>query len=61
MTTNSDSLGEIRLDKSRTRVDVNLAQDRVAGVNEAMRGVRKNDDHAFRFYLARFIAGRDRG
>jgi len=42
-------------------VDVNLAQERIAGVNESMRCVRRNDDDAARFHLALFISDRDGG
>ena len=54
-------LREIRLDKSRTSVDVDLVQDRVAGVNESMRCVRRNDDDVARFHLALFVADCDGG
>src|ERR1700738_3021819 len=54
-------LGEVRLDEFRTGVDVDLAQERVAGVNESMRNVRRNDDDATRFHLALFVADRDGG
>lgn len=40
-------------------MDIQLAQDRGAGVNEPMRRVRRNDDNAARFYLALFITDRD--
>jgi len=40
-------------------MDINLAQERVAGVNESMRCVRRNDDDAPRFHLALFISDRD--
>jgi hypothetical protein len=53
--------GEIRLDKSRARVDVDLAQRRVAGINESMRCVRGNDDDASGFNFKRFIANRNAG
>ena len=53
--------GEIRLDKSRTGVDVDLTQHSVAGVNEAMRCLRRNDDDAARFHLALFISDLDGG
>jgi hypothetical protein len=43
---------EIRLDKSRTGVDVDPAQHRVTGVNEAMRCLRRNNDDTARFHLA---------
>jgi hypothetical protein len=52
---------EIRLDKSRTGVDVDLTQRRVAGVNESMRGVRWDDDDAASLHLALFISHRDGG
>ena len=55
------SSGEIRLDKSRTGVDIDLAQDGVAGVNESMRCVRRNDDDAARFHVALFISDGDGG
>ena len=53
--------GEICLDKSRAGVDVDLAQRRVASVNESMRCVRGNDDDAPGVHFVRFIANRDRG
>jgi len=53
--------GEIRLDKSRAGVDVDLAQRRVAGVNESMRCVRGNDDDAAGVHFERFIAERHAG
>jgi hypothetical protein len=52
---------EIRLDKSRTGVDVDLTQHRVAGVNEAMRCLRRNDDDTASFHLALFISDDDGG
>ena len=52
---------QVRLDKSRAGVDVDLAQERVAGVNESMRNVRRNDDDAARFHLALFVSDRDGG
>ena len=42
-------------------MDIQLAQDRGAGVNEPMRRVRRNDDNAARFYLALFVTDRDGG
>jgi hypothetical protein len=42
-------------------VDVDLAQHRVAGVNEAMRCLRRNDDDTARFHLALFISDGDGG
>jgi hypothetical protein len=42
-------------------VDVDLAQHRVAGVNEAMRCLRRNDDDTARFPLALFISDGDGG
>jgi hypothetical protein len=42
-------------------MDIELAQDRGAGVNEPMRRVRRNDDDAARFYLALFVTDRDGG
>ena len=53
--------GEIRLDKSRAGVDVDLAQHRVAGVNESMPCIRGNDDDAPGFHFNGFIADRDGG
>ena len=50
---------EIRLDKSRTRVDVDLAQERVAGVNEPMRRVRRYNDNATRSYFALVVSHGD--
>jgi hypothetical protein len=52
---------QVRLDEFWTRVDVNLAQERITGVNEPMRCVRRNDDDAARFYLALLISDRDGG
>ena len=42
-------------------MDVDLTQRCVAGVNESMRCVRRNNDDAARFHLSRFIADRDGG
>lgn len=42
-------------------MDVNLAQERVAGVDESMRCFRGNDDDAARFYLMLFVSDRDGG
>ena len=42
-------------------MDVNLAQERVAGVYESMRCVRRNDDDAAGFHLALFVSDRDCG
>ena len=42
-------------------MDIELAQDRGAGVNEPMRRIRRNDDNAARFYLALFVTDRDGG
>ena len=41
-------------------MDVDLAQDLGARVNETMRCVRWNDDDATRFYLALLISDRNR-
>ena len=61
MRSRSISSGEIRLDKSRAGVNVDLTQRRVARVNESMGGVGWNDDDAARFHLALFISDRDAG
>ena len=37
-------------------MDADLTQRRVAGVNESMRYVRRNNDDAARFHLALFIS-----
>src|SRR4029453_15528610 len=50
--------GEIRLNKSRAGVDIDLTQDCVARVNESMRRVRRNHHDAAPFHFARFIADR---
>ena len=50
---------EIRLYEFRTGVNVNLAQERIAGVNESMRASRRNDDDVAGFHLALFISDRD--
>ena len=42
-------------------MDINLAQERVAGVNESMRCVHRNDDDAARFHFPLFISDRDGG
>ena len=42
-------------------MDVDLAQHHVAGVNEAMRCLRRNDDDTARFHLALFISDGDGG
>ena len=50
------SLVKVRLDKPRTSVNVNLTQDRVPGVNEAVRRVRGYHDDASRFHFLCFMA-----
>jgi hypothetical protein len=55
------ALGEIRLDKSRAGVDVDLTQRGVAGVNESMRRLRRNDNNAARFHFALFVSDREGG
>jgi hypothetical protein len=40
---------------------INLSKDSVAGVDESMRRIRRDNDNAARFYLALFISDRDRG
>jgi hypothetical protein len=52
---------QVRLDEFRAGVDINLTQERVAGVNESMRRIRRNDDDAARFHLALFITDGDGG
>jgi hypothetical protein len=42
-------------------VDVDLAQERVTGVNESMPCVCGNDDNAACFNLALFVSDRDGG
>src|SRR5450432_372507 len=54
-----ECLDQIGLDKLRAGVDVDLAQKRVAGVNESMRCVRRNDDDAAGFHLTLFLSDRD--
>jgi hypothetical protein len=49
-------LGEIRLDELWAGMDVDLAQKRLAGVNESMRCVRRDNDDATGGHLAVFIA-----
>lgn len=56
-----DAGSKIRLDKSGTRVDVDLAQCRLPGINEAVRRMRGNHDDAARIYLSLFISHRDGG
>jgi hypothetical protein len=53
--------GEIRLDELWTRVDIDLTQDGLPGVNEAVRRVRGNDHDAAGFHFVRLITGRDGG
>ena len=54
-------LFEIRLDKSRTGVNIDLPQDRVPRVNEAVgRGSGDNDDVAG-VHFVRLVAHGDRG
>lgn len=50
---------QVGLDKARTSVDVNLAQERVARINESMRTSRRNDDNAACLHLALFVSDRD--
>jgi len=52
---------EIGLNEFWTRVDVDLAERRVPGINETMRRVRRNNSDVARFGFARFIADRDGG
>ena len=52
---------QVCLDELRIRVDVDLAQDRVAGINESMRRVSRDDDDAACSYLSVFIADGDGG
>ena len=52
---------EIRLDKFRARVNINLTKYGFPGVNESMRCVRGNDHDAARFHLVRFVYDRDGG
>jgi hypothetical protein len=40
-------------------MNINLAQERVTGVNESMRCVRRNHDDAARFHLALFVSDRE--
>ena len=40
---------------------INLPEHRVAGINESMRRVSRDDDDAARFHLALFIADGDGG
>jgi hypothetical protein len=42
-------------------VDIDLAQDRLPGVNEAVRRIRGNDHDATGFHFARLITDRDGG
>ena len=46
---------QVRLDESRTRVNIDLAQHRAAGVLEAMRRIRRNNDDAARFHFALLV------
>jgi len=52
---------EIRLDKFRTGVDIDLTEYGVAGINEAVRCVFWNHDDLAGFRLALFIPDTDRG
>jgi hypothetical protein len=42
-------------------VHINLTQGRVAGINESMRRVCRNDDDAPGFYVARVVTNPDCG
>jgi hypothetical protein len=53
--------GEIRLNELRTGVDVDLTQNRVAGIDEPVWSVRRDDDDAAGFDFTCFIADRDHG
>jgi hypothetical protein len=55
------SSDEIRLDKSRAGVNVDLTQRRVARVNESMGCIGWNDNDAARLHLALFVSDRDGG
>ena len=52
---------EIRLNKFGTGVDVDLLQGRLAGIDEAVRRICRNNNNAPRFYFTRFAANCDRG
>ena len=52
---------EIRLDEARTGVDVDLAQDGFAGVDEAVRRVRWDDNDAARRNFPLFVADSNPG
>ena len=52
---------QIRLDEFGTRMDVDLTQNRIAGVNKTMRSVRRNNDNASSTNPALYVADRDGG
>ena len=51
---------EIRLNKFGTGVDVDLPQRRLAGIDETVRRICRNNHNAARFYFTRFITNCDR-
>ena len=42
-------------------MDIDLMKDRVAGINESMRRIRRNDDDAACFHFTLFVSDRDDG
>ena len=61
MSLRSISSGEIRLDKTRAGVDVDLTQRRFARGNESMGCLGLEYDDAARFHLALFVSDREAG
>src|SRR5439155_9821711 len=53
--------GEIRLNKFWARMDADLTQNRLPGVDESMRRIRGNHHDAAGFHFARFITDRHAG
>ena len=49
------------MNKLRAGVDIDLSQERVSGINEAVRSVGGDDDNAAGFHFTGLIADRDRG
>src|SRR5947207_723068 len=52
---------QVGLDKRGAGMNIDLAQNRVAGVNEAMWGIYRYHHNGARFHFTRFIADGDPG
>jgi hypothetical protein len=52
---------QVRLNKCRAGMHINLPEHRVTGIDEAMWCLRRNYDDAARFHFALFVSDRDGG